>query len=105
MHFTVADGTNHLKAKAEEILRLKRRVAELKQPRDFRQKKWRTSRKPTSEVRLHGELSGRVLGEFDELSAGGITLGLLRLEKATTERTGGASCKGGRATGSDLPSI
>jgi hypothetical protein len=56
-------------------------------------------------VRLHGELSGRVLGEFDELSAGGITLGLLRLEKATTERTGGASCKGGRATGSDLPSI
>ncbi len=36
--FTVADGTNYSKAEAEEIRRLKRRVAELEQERDFLKK-------------------------------------------------------------------
>jgi len=36
--FTVADGTNYSKAEAEEIRRLKRRVVELEQERDFLKK-------------------------------------------------------------------
>jgi len=36
--FTVADGTNHAKAETEEVRRLKKRVAELEQERDFLKK-------------------------------------------------------------------
>ena len=36
--FTVADGTNHAKAESEEVRRLKKRIAELEQERDFLKK-------------------------------------------------------------------
>ena len=36
--FTVADGTNYAKAEPEELRRLKKRVAELEQERDFLKK-------------------------------------------------------------------
>ncbi len=36
--FTVADGTNYAKAESEEVRRLKRRIAELEQERDFLKK-------------------------------------------------------------------
>ena len=36
--FTVADGTNYAKAESEEVRRLKKRVAELEQERDFLKK-------------------------------------------------------------------
>jgi transposase len=36
--FTVADGTNYAKPEAEEVRRLKKRVAELEQERDFLKK-------------------------------------------------------------------
>ena len=36
--FTVAHGTNHAKAESEEVRRLKKRIAELEQERDFLKK-------------------------------------------------------------------
>jgi len=36
--FTVADGTNYAKAESDEVRRLKKRVAELEQERDFLKK-------------------------------------------------------------------
>ena len=36
--FTVADGTNYAKAESEEVRRLKRRIAQLEQERDFLKK-------------------------------------------------------------------
>ena len=36
--FTVANGTNHAKAEPEEVRRLKKRIAELEQERDFLKK-------------------------------------------------------------------
>ena len=36
--FTVADGTNYAKAESDEIRRLKKRIAELEQERDFLKK-------------------------------------------------------------------
>jgi len=36
--FTVADGTNYAKADSDEVRRLKKRVAELEQERDFLKK-------------------------------------------------------------------
>ena len=36
--FTVADGTNYAKAEPEEVRRLKKRIAELEQERDFLKK-------------------------------------------------------------------
>jgi transposase len=36
--FTIADGANHAKAESEEVRRLKKRVAELEQERDFLKK-------------------------------------------------------------------
>ena len=36
--FTVADGTNHAKTESAEVRRLKKRVAELEQERDFLKK-------------------------------------------------------------------
>jgi transposase len=36
--FTVADGTNYAKAESEEIRRLKKRIAQLEQERDFLKK-------------------------------------------------------------------
>lgn len=36
--FTVAEGTNHAQAESEEVRRLKKRIAELEQERDFLKK-------------------------------------------------------------------
>ena len=36
--FTVADGTNYAKAESEEVRRLKKRIAQLEQERDFLKK-------------------------------------------------------------------
>ena len=36
--FTVADGTNYAKAETDEVRRLKKRIAELEQERDFLKK-------------------------------------------------------------------
>ena len=36
--FTVAEGTNHAKAESEEVRRLKKRIAEIEQERDFQKK-------------------------------------------------------------------